>query len=155
MGKCDRNVSRRWSSPYAPFVVFEGLAIVLLPRTAWQQTESADEPAFRTAAQQAQKTYECRIGGFPMGVALILYGVFAIVVLVFCTMSRGRPRVKYIAISMATLNHLGRAGRPGRRRPPRLRVCNNFRCPARARRGIKWLSGLGATTQHPGPLRME
>ena len=43
-----------------------------------------------------------------MGVALIVYGVFATLVVVFCTVSRVGPRVQYIGISMATLKDLGR-----------------------------------------------
>ena len=43
-----------------------------------------------------------------MGVALIVYGVFATLVVVFCTIPRVGPRVEYIGISMATLKDLGR-----------------------------------------------
>ena len=43
-----------------------------------------------------------------MAVALIVYGVFATVVLVFCTMSRSGPCVEYIGISLATLKDLHR-----------------------------------------------
>ena len=43
-----------------------------------------------------------------MGVALIVYGVFASLVVIFCTVSRVRPRVQYIGISMAALKDLGR-----------------------------------------------
>ena len=43
-----------------------------------------------------------------MGVALIVYGVFATLVFVFCTISRVGPRVQYVGISMATLKDLRR-----------------------------------------------
>jgi hypothetical protein len=43
-----------------------------------------------------------------MGVALIVYGVFATVVLVFCTISRVGPSVQYVGISMTTLKDLRR-----------------------------------------------
>jgi hypothetical protein len=43
-----------------------------------------------------------------MGAALIVYGVFATLVLVSCTISPLGPRVQYIWISKATLKDLGR-----------------------------------------------
>ena len=43
-----------------------------------------------------------------MALPLIIYAVFATVVLVFCTISRVGPRVEYIAISMEALKDLAR-----------------------------------------------
>lgn len=43
-----------------------------------------------------------------MGLALIVYGIFATLVIVFCTISRVGPRVQYIGISIATLKDLRR-----------------------------------------------
>jgi hypothetical protein len=43
-----------------------------------------------------------------VGLPLIIYAVFATVVLVFCTISRVGPRVEYIGISIETLKDLAR-----------------------------------------------
>lgn len=43
-----------------------------------------------------------------MGLPLIIYAVFATVVLVFCTISRMGPRVEYIGIPIETLKNLAR-----------------------------------------------
>jgi hypothetical protein len=43
-----------------------------------------------------------------MGLGLIVYGVFATIVLVFCTISRVGPRALYIGISMEQLKDLVR-----------------------------------------------
>jgi hypothetical protein len=46
-----------------------------------------------------------------MGLALIVYGVFATTVLVFCTVSRVGPQPLYIGISMERPKALVRKGR--------------------------------------------
>lgn len=46
-----------------------------------------------------------------MGLPLIIYAVFATVVLVFCTISRVRPRAEYIPISTEALKDLARQGK--------------------------------------------